>query len=63
MDYIITQENLNQLMQIDARLAVIEVRGDSVEHLLTCRLSLKRIVESLKQVDESKNIEKEIKEE
>lgn len=63
MEYLINQDNFNQLIQIDSFLAQIEVRGDSVQYLMSSRLSLKRIVDSLEKIEEKENINKQIKEE
>ena len=40
------------LLDIMNRLAQIEVRGDSVEHLFFARLSLKEYINSLKEIPE-----------
>ena len=58
MAYLISNENAQNLVQIMNRLAEIEVKGNSVEHLFASRMLLKQIIESLKEAEN-----KEIKEE
>lgn len=48
------KENFNEIktliMKMDSRLSLIEVRGDSVEHLLTARIILKTINEEIDKI-------------
>jgi thymidylate synthase len=61
MDYIISNENAQNLIQIMNRLAEIEVKGNSVEYLFTSRILLKQVIESLREIkkdnEENKNIQ------
>lgn len=59
MDYLISNENAQNLVQIMNRLAEIEVKGNSVEHLFASRMLLKQIIESLKEIKEENKETKE----
>ena len=47
------------LIEIDAHLASVETRGDSVEHLYMARIGLMRILKALEIVDPNKELPKE----
>lgn len=56
MNYLISNENAQNLVQIMNRLASVEVKGDSVEHIFASRMLLKQIIESLKEVKDDEEI-------
>lgn len=57
MDYRLSEEAAQALIKIYERLALVEVKGDSVEQLFASRLSLKQTIESLKEIEEVKKEE------
>lgn len=55
MEYKLTKENWqNILMQIYTRAGMVEVKGDSLEHLFFVRLALKELMDSVVEVTEVK---------
>lgn len=61
--YILTEELLNALVQIHGRMGLIEVKGDSVDHLFGSRYALKQVLESIKEIKEDEPKEGKPKEE
>lgn len=43
------------IIKMDSRLSLIEVKGDSVEHLLTVRIMLKTLKEEIEKIEEEEN--------
>ena len=53
---------LERLTLIDNKLRLVEVRGDSVEHLLVSRVALKELIEALlKEKSEAEEIKEGVK--
>lgn len=50
--YILDEESLNSLIQIHGRMGMIEVKGDSVDHLFQSRYLLKQIIESIHEFED-----------
>lgn len=46
----------NTLLQINAKLSSIEVKGDSVEFLFASRLMLKELFDKIDKVEEEENV-------
>ena len=51
-------EVVTLIVKMDSRLSLIEVKGDSVEHLLTARILLKQLNEEIEKL-KTKNEDKE----
>lgn len=55
--YAITKENWEGiLVQIYQRAGLVEVKGDSLEHLFFVRLALKEIIDSVVEIPEKKDL-------
>lgn len=52
--FLIQEDKIQLLIKIFEQLALIEVKGDSVIHLYTSRMSIKEVVESIKEEYENK---------
>jgi len=52
MTYTVDNEAKEIVIQIDAKLNMMEVKGDSVEHLFFARKLLKQLFDSFKEVKE-----------
>lgn len=50
MVYTVDDEAKDIIIQIDAKLNIMEVKGDSVEHLFFARKLLKQLFDSFKEV-------------
>lgn len=49
-NFVLSEENLKKLYMVHDKLGLIEVKGDSVEHLFASRLLVKQIAESLTEI-------------
>lgn len=59
-NYIVSEESKNLILEIDTKLNLLEVKGDSVMHLSSVRLMIKKLYDSIKeevQVKESETTE------
>jgi len=52
MIYTLTEDSKNMLLQLNAKLALVEVKGESVEHLFMARVMANQLINGLKELPE-----------